>query len=118
MNKVALIAVFLTACFSLVASKSFAENFIYDDENIQLQNIVVRSTGIEFTVLKKKGKKKINITPNSSCINTFYVSPLTAEYNTIAAFLLTAKASKKKIGIEYDTDIADCMVPVVSVGIP
>ncbi len=103
--------------FIMVASNSSAEDFMYE-EGVQLEGLDVRSTGIEFKVKKIVKKKKINITPNSSCQNSFIISPATDQFDALGAYLLAAKMKKKKINIEFDLDSTECWVPVKGVGLP
>jgi hypothetical protein len=105
------IAIFLL--FALcIAQNSFAESWIFNNTNLKVENLAVTSEGVEFKI---KTRLRLIVALNSSCTNEFIIPRGQLDYDMLAAFLLTAYAKKKKVGIVFDNDSVECMVPVNSV---
>ncbi len=64
-------------------------------------------------VFKLKFKK--DLTPMSLCKNEFILPNTHAEYNLLAALLMTASAQKKKVDVEFDETLIDCQVEIRSI---
>jgi hypothetical protein len=103
----------LVALICLVGIALFtvqAQAWEWSQNNLKLKSIMVTSAGVEFTVKTKRA-----VAPNSSCVNEFVVPNSHADFNLMAAFLLTASAGKKKISISFDEASEECQVEVNSV---
>lgn len=112
MNKSCLWIVAFLFFFLCVVQVSFAQNWIFANNNLKLRSLAATPEGLEFTI---KSPKNIPVAPNSSCLNEFIVPKVHEDYDLLAAFLLTASAKKKKVGIVYDDDSTECQVEVQSV---
>ena len=98
----------------LFASKLFAMEAV---GNWKINYLSVTSEGIEF-----KLKAKQDYTLHETCKNSFFLPNTHAEYDLLAAFLLTASAQKKKVEVVYDETAIDpqdppCMVEITSLTI-
>ena len=102
----------ITMCLLASLLLTAHANAAFFNKNIKLSSLSTTDNGIVFTVKYKK-----DLTLSGECKNTFILPNTHAEYNLLAAFLLTASAQKKKVGIDYDELSMDCEVPVTSVTI-
>ena len=105
------IAIFLLLALC-IAQNSFAVSWVFNNTSLKVENLAVTSEGVEFKIKTRRG---VIVAPNSSCANEFIIPRGQLDYDMLAAFLLTAYAKRKKIGIAYDNDSVECMVPVDSV---
>lgn len=119
MKKVLSIVLFLTTCFSLIATSSLAE-IVLQHKKTKVINYMVTTDGIEFVVETKRDGNEINITPASQppeCINQFIIPSTADNFDVKAAVLLSARMKNEKIMLEYDIASTDCWVEAVSVGV-
>lgn len=95
-----------------IVQNSFAATWVFNNTNLKVENLAVTSEGVEFKI---KTRRSLTVALNSSCTNEFIIPRGQLDYDMLAAFLLTAYAKRKKVGIVYDDDSVECMVPVNSV---
>lgn len=95
---------------STFGSQAFGWEFVGTPKTLKLSSLETTTEGVEFTIKFKK-----DLTPLSECKNQFLLPNTHAEYNLLAAFLLTASAQKKKVGISFDETSNVCAVEIESV---
>ncbi len=118
MKKVLSLVLFLTTCFSLIATSAMAE-VVLQHRRTKVINYMVTAEGVEFEVITMRGNNEINITPASQppeCINQFIIPATTENFDVKAAVVLSAKIKKARIMLEYDIASTDCWVEAISVG--
>ena len=93
------IAIYLIFSCAVVGN-SFAET-VFVNKNLKLKSVAIQDDGVAFVLSLKADQ-----TPG--CQNQFIVLNDHPSYNLMAAALLTASASKKKIGVEFDDSYPSC----------
>ena len=86
-----------------------AQAWEWSANNLKLSSVSVSPSGIEFAV-KAKGAVAAGCAEN-----LFYVPNTHAEFNLMAASILMASASKKKIALYFDEKAATCPVQIDSI---
>ncbi len=102
-------AIFLATLLGVVLSATLSFSEEWTLKKYKLSNITTSETGITFILKNKKA-----IVPGCT-MNEFQVSSAHAEFNLMAASLLTASANKKFIAVSFDETVVDCVTSPDSV---